>query len=164
MVHEPDAANDVTQDTFLKAFEGLTTYRPESPFWPWIGAIASHTAVDHIRHQRRDTAARQAWLLETTPGRRLSEGIPAIDQSTSDPFNVDVARLHQELEEALPQLQEEYRRCYERRDLERQSYQRIAKELRMSEGTARKNVNRARRKLRQILGSIRRFLLENTPV
>ena len=75
-----------------------------------------------------------------------------------------MTRFRQELAQALPQLQDPNRRCYERRDLERRSYEDIAKELHMSEATARKSVNRARRTLRKILGSIRRFLLENSPV
>ena len=164
VVRDPDAAQDITQNTMLKMYQELPRYRPEYPFWPWLRTIARNTAFDEIRRQQLDTRKRQEWLNETSAGRRLTEGVPAIDQTPSDPFNVDVASFRQELAEALPQLQELYRRCYERRDLERQSYEDIAKELHMSEATARKSVNRARRKLQQILGSIRRFLLEKSPV
>jgi len=164
VVRDPEAAQDLTQNTMLKMYQELSSYRPEFPFWPWLRTIAKNTAFDEIRRRRLDTRKRQEWLIETSGGRRLTEGVPAIDQTSSDPFNVDVARFRQELAEALPQLQELYRRCYERRDLERRPYQDIAKELHMSEATARKSVNRARRKLQQILGSIRRFLLEKSPV
>jgi RNA polymerase sigma-70 factor (ECF subfamily) len=164
VVRDPDAAQDITQNTLLRMYQELPRYRPEYPFWPWLRTIARNTAFDEIRRQQLDTRKRQEWLNETSGGRRLTEGVPAIDQTSSDPFNVDVASFRQELAQALPQLQELYRRCYERRDLERQSYEDIAKELHMSEATARKTVNRARRALQQILGSIRRFLLEKSPV
>jgi len=164
IVRDPEAAKDITQNTWLKMYQELSSYRPEFPFWPWLRTIAKNTALDEIRRQRLDTRKLQEWLVETSLGRRLTEGVPAIDQTPSDPYSVDVARFRQELDQALPHLGEEYRRCYERRDLERRSYEDIAKELHMSEATARKSVNRARRTLQKILGSIRRFLLENSPV
>lgn len=46
LVLEPDVAEDLTQETFLKAFEKLTSYQPELPFAPWILTIANRKALD----------------------------------------------------------------------------------------------------------------------
>ncbi|MGD9096971.1 MAG: RNA polymerase sigma factor [Desulfobacterales bacterium] len=48
-----DAAADLTQDAFLKAFDKLHTYRPGRKFYSWLYALAVNTARDHLRRDRR---------------------------------------------------------------------------------------------------------------
>lgn len=49
----PEAAADLTQDAFLKAFDKLHTYRPGRKFYSWLFALAVNTARDHLRRDRR---------------------------------------------------------------------------------------------------------------
>lgn len=48
-----DAAADLTQDAFLKAYDKIHTYRPGRKFYSWLYALAMNTARDHLRRNRR---------------------------------------------------------------------------------------------------------------
>lgn len=71
LVHDPDLADDLTQDTFLKAFKKLGKFRPDARFAPWILKIANRVALDHLKREKRlkrkglDTVA-----LDPTPDRK----------------------------------------------------------------------------------------------
>jgi RNA polymerase sigma-70 factor (ECF subfamily) len=158
MVHDPEAANDLKQESFLKAFASLTSFSPDRPFWPWIRTIANNTAVDYLRNKTRDARARELWLNETTPGRRLSEGVPAIDKTPSPSGGYPIA-AYQALLQAIEQLKEPYRQLYLLRDVQKRSYDDIAKSLRVPAGTVRSYVHRARKQLEQMLAP----LLEISP-
>ena len=85
LVREPHTASDLTDLSFKKVFKKLGTFKQELPFAPWIFTIANNNVMDHFEKERRETQARDEWLWETTPGKRLREGVPAIDQTPSDP-------------------------------------------------------------------------------
>lgn len=53
MCGDPDAARDITQDSFLRAFERLSQYRGDAPFGRWLRAIAATAALQHLRAHRR---------------------------------------------------------------------------------------------------------------
>lgn len=75
LVLDPDLAQDLTQETFIKAFAKLASYRPELPFSPWILKIANNKALDYLRKKQSETRAVQGWLDETTAGKRLRKGV-----------------------------------------------------------------------------------------
>ena len=52
MVGDPDAARDVTQDAFMKAFDRLHQYRAEAPFGLWLRSIAASESLMHLRRGR----------------------------------------------------------------------------------------------------------------
>ncbi len=56
LVGRPDVAEDLTQETLLRAFRGLNTYRPQGKFQAWIFRIAVNLARDWIRRRPRDSA------------------------------------------------------------------------------------------------------------
>src|SRR5512144_1752903 len=52
VVRRHDVADDVTQDTFLRAHRALSTFDRSRPFGPWICRIAANLAVNHVRSPR----------------------------------------------------------------------------------------------------------------
>src|SRR3982751_3619006 len=52
MARDPAAAEDLTQDTFLKIFRSLGTFDPRLRLSAWILKIAHNTALDHLRRSR----------------------------------------------------------------------------------------------------------------
>lgn len=56
-LQDPDAADDVTQDTFTKAYKALATFDTDHRILPWLYRVASNAAIDHTRRGRRFT-----WL------------------------------------------------------------------------------------------------------
>jgi len=87
----PDDVGDLYQDTLLKAFEHLSTFRAESSFKTWLFAIASNTATDYLRGKKR-------WAAEAQDRRRASALSDAVFRPTV-----------QELVTSTPQAQYEIR-------------------------------------------------------
>ena len=62
ILHDEDAAAEVTQQVFVRAYEGLDTWRGDN-LAPWLIAIAAHTALKHLEKIRR----RRTVSLDTLP-------------------------------------------------------------------------------------------------
>lgn len=50
---QPDRAEDVVQDAFLRAFEGLRGFRGDAPFRAWLKRVVANIAIDRLRAERR---------------------------------------------------------------------------------------------------------------
>lgn len=55
MCNDPDLAQDLMQETFLRAFKTIHQFRGDAPFGAWLRAIAATEALMHLRKQRRST-------------------------------------------------------------------------------------------------------------
>lgn len=73
----PDAAQDITQDCFIKAFDRLPQYRGEAPFGHWLRSIAASESLMHLRAGRR-------WLELFSPGDIEDLAVPVEDAVNSD--------------------------------------------------------------------------------
>ncbi len=133
ILSNPADAEDVTQDTFLAAFDRMSTYRPEQAVSPWLRAIARNRAIDLVR--------RQARAPEPEPPRAAAsvESV-AIDRLEAERIRVALARLPAR-ERALLAL----------RYWEDQPVEAIARSMRMTEGAVRVALLRARRALGALL-------------
>lgn len=67
---DADSADDLTQETYIKVIDGLSSFRGEAPVRSWLFTIARRTAVDHIRREnaRPKGAATLAWMAEGFAG------------------------------------------------------------------------------------------------
>jgi len=52
MLGEPEAAEDASQETFLKVYQNLARYDRERPFATWLLSIAAHHCIDRLRRKR----------------------------------------------------------------------------------------------------------------
>src|SRR6266581_429405 len=55
MVRDRELAEDLCQETFVKALNAIESYRPEFKFSSWIFKIANNAAIDHLRRRELDT-------------------------------------------------------------------------------------------------------------
>jgi RNA polymerase sigma-70 factor (ECF subfamily) len=148
MVPHRERAEDLTQETFAKAFNALDRYRPERSFAPWILRIARNAAVDYLRYKRFDS-----WdsLLLDTPGHIDASAVAPATASDTPAPDPDTRRFAAALEQALRRLRPEYRRCIILRDVEERSYDEIATIMRLPAGTVATYIHRARKQLRELL-------------
>jgi RNA polymerase sigma-70 factor (ECF subfamily) len=87
-----DEADDLVQDTYLRALRGLSTYRGDGPVIAWLSVIARRVCADHVRskvrHRRMIGALRQSlddrW--DSPPGNPTHELLEAIDSDRRDAF------------------------------------------------------------------------------
>jgi RNA polymerase sigma-70 factor, ECF subfamily len=137
----PDEAEDVSQDTFLRAFHRLGQYRGASSFRTWLLQITQNTALNALAWARR---------RPTEPGEDAAEAADA------DPRRQPVSELERRerrdrLERKLAGLRPEYRSLLVLRDLEGLSYGEIAGVLKMPLGSVKGRLHRARTELIELL-------------
>lgn len=65
MVRKPEEAEEVVQDTFVKAFKSIRQYRGDSKFSTWLYKIAYFTAINHLRKQKSLSSPLDLVELET---------------------------------------------------------------------------------------------------
>jgi|UPI000687BACF RNA polymerase sigma-70 factor, ECF subfamily len=137
VVRDPALADDVTQDTFIKVWKHLDSFRGESSLRSWILRIAHNTAVSTLR-KIRDSATDPAKLPEVSDPigtTRVVEGRIAAD----------------ELRDALEELDELTRSIVVLREVEGMSYDDIASTLDVPIPTVKTRLLRARRRLATML-------------
>ncbi len=136
---DPQDAEDVLHDAFLKVFRNIRQFRGEGSLSAWIRQIVLHTIIDFLRKKRilaQLTEEQCAFCLE---------GIPSPDPSL---YSQIYAR---ELSEMIQQLPEGARIAFLLHAVEGYSHQEIANALGISTGTSKSQVARARQLLQEML-------------
>jgi len=155
MVRDRELAEDLAQETFVKALNAIESYRPEFKFSSWIFKIANNAAIDHLRRRELDTLS-----LEGSPQAETPEAIEAtalqIGNRQESPLDeVEARELGGQIETAIAQLRPEYRSCILLRHVEGRAYEEIAEILNLPLGTVKTYIHRARNELRQALAHLR---------
>ena len=135
IVRSHHAADDVTQEAFLRAWRALDRFELGRPFAPWISRIAANLAVNHVRspEAREDP-------LEPGPGETPAPG--------GDPLAATLeAEAQRVLDAAVATLPAEQRAVFTLRAVEEMSYREIADALGLSMGTVMSRLFRARERL-----------------
>ena len=144
LVKSRDDANDLAQETFLKAYCSLQGFRGGSQFYTWLHRIGVNCALDWRKARRR----RQAFgaLVEQweRPG-------AAVSAPNAPDAGVTRAELHDALDRAIQDLSPEYRDTLVMREVDGLTCREVASELGCSEGTVKSRLFRAKRRLREIL-------------
>ena len=133
-----DEAEDLTQDIFLKIFKALKTFDRRANFQTWIVSISRNLCI-HYRSVRkeRQTIAREVDTNDLQPASR--ERTPYAIAEHLD--------LREQLRTALQTLPVTLRTAVVLRDLRELSYQEIADQLGLPEGTVKSRINRGRLEL-----------------
>lgn len=140
------AAEDATQEAFLRAYRAIRTFRGDR-FRPWLLSIVANTCRDELRRQRR----RPTYSLDAGGP---NEDAPALDPPDPGPGPEDGAlnaELRAALERALLQLPEDWRLIVVLSDVHGLSYQEVAMAAGLPLGTVKSRLSRARGRLRDIL-------------
>ena len=136
-------AEDLAQDTFIKAFKAIDRFAGNSALYTWLYRIAVNTARD--------------WLASRK--RRPAVSLDAFEPGTVDPADGapsplhDLARdeLRRRVRAAMERLPEPFRTTLTLRELGGHTYEEVAEILEVSIGTVESRIFRARTKLRALL-------------
>jgi RNA polymerase sigma-70 factor (ECF subfamily) len=137
----PDDAEDVSQDTFLRAFHRLDQYRGAATFRTWLLQITRNTALNALARARR---------RPTEPADSSPEA-PDQDPVRQPVMELERQERQQRLELKLAGLRPEYRALLVLRDLEGLSYNEIADVLEIPLGSVKGRLHRARSELIELL-------------
>jgi RNA polymerase sigma-70 factor (ECF subfamily) len=142
MLGNAEDAGDLVQDTFLRAYGALTSFRQDASFLTWLYKIASNLCIDQLRSRK----AKSTLSLEV----ELEEGRePAADIRSTCPEEAAVRGSVQEVvQRAILNLPEKYRAVVVMRHLNDMSVDEIARVLELPTGTVKTHLFRAREMLR----------------
>ena len=135
-------ADDVTQETFLRAWKAIGRFRVGEPLYPWLARIAMNAAFSLMRSRRRRPETTLEPLVEG--GMQWAVG----DDPTED---AAAGERDERLARAFAALSEEHRAVLALRVVEDLSYDEIARTLRVPVGTVMSRLSRARAELRSRL-------------
>ena len=143
MVRDFQHAEDLAQDTFLKAYSYLGDLQEPDKFGGWILTILRHTALDFLR-ARKDSVS-----LETLQ----QDGFEPQDPAPEDPQFAAVESHEEEMRvmEALQSLRADYREIIMLKHVERLSYKEIAERVNMTVSGVGEKLSRVRALLKQRL-------------
>ena len=148
IVRDVGEAEDVAQETFLRAYRSLARFRGESSFKTWLYTIATNTARSTLdRRSRRERVSRQSLDDE-----RLGLAADQVPDGLSDAESTLVRR--QAIDQALAMLSDEFRVAVVLRDVEGLDYKEIARVTGAPVGTVESRIFRARQRLRMLLRSL----------
>lgn len=141
LMGEPQGAEDMAQETFIRAYERLETFDLERPFGPWIRRVAANLCYNALRanvpvevpldEERDPDLARPRWNPEREQLRSERAGWVA---------------------EAIRALPPHYRAVIELRHYQELSYKEISRALGMTMSEVKTNLYRARNRLAEVLG------------
>ena len=155
MTHNPTDADDLTIDTFGKAFCQLHTYTPSNTFATWLFAIASNNGIDYIRRRHLATVSLSDITVHNDDD---SYDYPLPSQDANPEEALISSQRGELLRDVVRQLKPRYRTIVEMRYFQELSYDEIAQKLSMPLGTVKIQLRRARQLLAEILKSHRNIL------
>jgi len=155
MVRDRELAEDLAQETFIKALNAIESYRPEYKFSSWIFKIANNAAIDHLRRRELDTLSLEGSPHAETPEAVEATALQIGDRQESPLDAVEARELGGQIKQAIAQLRPEYRSCILLRHVEGRAYEEIAEILGLPLGTVKTYIHRARNELRQALAHLR---------
>ena len=146
--HNPEDAEDLSQEVWLKAYQAMRAFRGESSFYTWLRKITINSFLNHQRARsfrwRGESAGVPLDEDAIEAGNRLAT---AAGSETTFHNRILVARVMQALSELTPHQ----RLIFLLKHHEGMTYEEIAKAVGCSTGTAKKSVSRAILKLREHL-------------
>ncbi|MFH2054475.1 MAG: sigma-70 family RNA polymerase sigma factor [bacterium] len=151
IVRNRDETEDLVQETFMRAFNSLATYRSEYRFSTWLYRIAANCAIDFLRKKKIEALSLDK-PVQTKDG---AVGMEIPDRAQNPEERLWAKQRRNTIEEAIESLPAKYREVILYRHRDDQSYEDIARILNLPVGTVKARIFRARELLKKKLKSIR---------
>jgi RNA polymerase sigma-W factor len=147
MVKNREEAEDLVQETFIKAFNALDSYNNQFAFSTWLYKIAFNNCIDSIRKHKLKTYPLDR-PIETREGSVQQE---IRDDSTSPEKEMLFLEKRKQINQAIRCLPEKYKRVILLRHQEEKTYEEIAEIMNIPLGTVKARIFRAREMLKRCI-------------
>ena len=148
MLQQYDEATEITQETFLAAWQGLPSFRGDARFPTWLYRIAYNCSLKQLEIRKRDRALQVALEAEKT--------LENADDAQRENAELDARDRQLLVQEHLSHLPAKYRIVLILRHLQDMTYEEMAEILTMPIGTIKTHLFRARNLLKERLLSLNR--------
>ncbi len=139
--NDQEEIDDLFQEVLIKVYHRLPSFRGKSKLSTWIGKIAYHHGLNHLRRERRKPETQSLEDLDETHMKEELSGFNSSDATTY-------------LLKAIEMLPDQYRLILTLFHLDNLDYQEIGEVLRIAEGTVKSRLFRARKLLKEVLREI----------
>ncbi len=144
-----DAAEDLTQDVFIRVYRSLDQYdSKQGDLANWLMRLARNLIIDDYRHRQRNPQNTMADTVDDHQYHLRSAGGSAHRE-------MERKELAAQVQEGIDKLPEDLRTCVILRDIEEMAYAEIVDVLKIPEGTVKSRINRGRIELAKILRRMR---------
>lgn len=143
MVKSHDAADDVAQETFIKAYFAIKSFRIGYSFYTWLYRICMNLSINFLRRQKL-----------VIPESQFEEQVSPLEKEASgaDPSSqLALKEIESKIEKAIDSLPPKYKAVLVLRLYEDMSYEEIARTLKISLGTVMSRLFRARERMQEML-------------
>ncbi len=134
-----DDANDVLQDTFLKAWNGIDSFHGDSKLYTWLSRIAINESIDFLRRHRQQMTS--------------SDEHPSVASSLMADSYFDGTETEALLQEAIASLPDVQRTVFQLRYFQEMKYSDISQLLKTSEGALKASYHIAVKKISEFFKS-----------
>jgi RNA polymerase sigma-70 factor (ECF subfamily) len=150
LVGNPDDAEEIAQEAFVKAYVHADKYKTIAKFSTWLYTIATNLVRNKMRSRGR---APKIFSLWSKAGADAEDEKPVdiVDPGRSPEEKVNDVELSNIINEAIGRIPEKYRTSFVLREINQLSYEEIAAVTGLKLGTVRSRINRARSCFRQIV-------------
>jgi RNA polymerase sigma-70 factor (ECF subfamily) len=155
-------AEDLTQESFLRAYRFFDRYNREMPFENWLYRIMSRVFIDELRKRPKIQAQSLNQPLFLGDGSD-ADVLLEVPDSAFDPEQIMLSEaLEERLQEALNMLPDEFRIAVILADIQGMCYEEIAETMNCSLGTVRSRLHRGRKQMRHRLTMAAKCKAEKT--
>ena len=149
MVRNREDASEITQETFVKAYNKLDTFRLDSSFYTWIYRIAVNRSIDLLRKKKR---RRNSEFDESIASRDGDGGLIELHHQENPSKALERKQLYSKIMDAMETLPDDQRQVVLMRELDGMSHKEISDIMEIPEGTVMSRLYYARKKLQELLG------------
>ena len=136
IVIDHDDANDVLQNTFIKVFDNINSFKQNSSIYTWMFRIATNESLNYINKKAKKIGiSNEEWIAEKS------------DKLKSDPY-FDGDEVELKLQKAISKLPEKQRIVFNMRYFEEMKYEKISEILGTSEGGLKASYHHAVKKIK----------------
>jgi len=146
LLRDPDRAADVVQESFIRVWGNVESYRPEGRFTTWLYRIVVNQGYDAMRRERRHGRLfeREGW----------GEHAVAASGSADPERRLEAADLAERVLQIAALLPPKQRMVFTLRDVQDMTLEEIAEAAGMSIGTVKTNLSYARKRIREALNRL----------
>ncbi len=137
------SADDLSQETFVKAYFSLSGFDDSRKFYPWLRKIAVNTTFNYIKSSKREIPVNNHGHIMAEAKETSAQAEPS--------YKIQEKEVQDKFSAAVNQLPPEQKIVFMLKVYEDQSYEDIASSLQIPVGTVMSRLSRARRKLKETL-------------
>lgn len=148
MTSNHEDANDITQETFIKAYRALSSFKGDSSFYTWIYRIAVNKTINFLKTRKNRV---HMSLNDLDFNAENDPDLVALVSDKTPRRDLNLAELQEKLNEAMQKLSEVHRLVVTLHDVQGLSHDEIAKIIGCNVGTVRSRLFYARQQLQGTL-------------